>query len=244
MPIKQSGESREDRFYHPETQKLPSRVDLRDACSPVEQQKQLSSCTANALAAGIEYIERRDAKKQRRVSRLFIYYNARVIEHVASKDDGVTLRDSIRGLALHGVCTEHEWPYLEGKETVKPTERAYEEAKSHVLEGSFRVHVNPDAMRGCLADGHPIVFGIDLYTCFDGGGDHGHIRTPMKGKDKPDGGHAMVAVGYDDLKREFIVRNSWGAGWGDGGYAFLGYDYLGNESFCYEAWAVTKMRAI
>ena len=244
MTIARSGDSREDRFYQPATKKLPPKVDLRPTCSPVESQKQLSSCTANSLAAGIEYLERRDMKLERRVSRLFIYYNARAIEHVVKKDAGVTLRDSIRGLGIHGVCTEKEWPYLEGKEMTKPIDRAYEEAKAHVLEGSFRVHVNPDSMRGTLADGHPIVFGVELYTSFDNGGDHGHIETPVKHKSKFDADHAMIAVGYDDAKKEFIVRNSWGSWWGDGGYCFLGYDYLGNEAFCYEAWAVTKMRAI
>jgi C1A family cysteine protease len=244
MKLVRSAFTKDDHFYDRTATKLPRKVDLRPTCSPVEQQKQLSSCTANATAAAIEYLERRDAKLQRRTSRLFIYYNARAIDRDQHVDSGTSLRSTLHGLLDHGACSEDAWPYLEAKENVKPPADAYEQGARHKLEQSWRVHVNPDSMRGVLADGHPIIFAIELYKSFDGGGDHGHVKTPVKGKDKWDGDHAMACVGYDDESREFIVRNSWGKSWGDDGYAFLGYDYLGSEAFCYEAWAVTKMRAI
>ncbi len=92
--------------------KLPASVDLRSQCSPVEDQGQLGSCTANALAGALEFLERKDQVAYADLSRLFIYYNERVIEHTVSSDSGAMLRDGIKTLAKQGVCTEALWPYI------------------------------------------------------------------------------------------------------------------------------------
>src|SRR5438105_2592268 len=72
---------------------LPSSVDLRSLCSPIENQGQLGSCTANALAGALEFLERKDRVPFADLSRLFIYYNERVVEHTVKTDSGAMLRD-------------------------------------------------------------------------------------------------------------------------------------------------------
>ncbi len=81
--------------------KLPPKVDLREDCSPVESQDALGSCTANALAGALEFLERKKAKEKKAVdiSRLFIYYNERAIEHTVDQDSGAMIRDGIKVLA-------------------------------------------------------------------------------------------------------------------------------------------------
>ena len=59
--------------------KLPPLVDLRPLCSQVENQGQLGSCTANALAGSLEFLERKDKIAFEDFSRLFIYYNERAV---------------------------------------------------------------------------------------------------------------------------------------------------------------------
>lgn len=235
-----SGDHGDDRFFKAAVTP-PAHVDLRDELSHVEDQRSLDSCTANALAAAHELLERRADRWRRPLSRLFIYYNARVIEHDRAHDDGITIRDGVHGMRRHGVCTEETWPYLASRVLEKPTERAFEEARRHVLSDAERVHIDVDAMRAALAAGLPVVFGIMLFQSFGGGGNHGRIPDPEPHEEHL-GGHSMVAVGYDDRERVFVVRNSWGASWGERGHCFLSYAYVGDRRFTDEAWVLRSER--
>jgi C1A family cysteine protease len=88
---------------------LPTKVDLRRRCPRVYNQGQIGSCTANAIAAAIEF----DRKKQKLSdfipSRLFIYYNERSIEHSVPLDNGAQIRHGIKSVAKQGACPETEW---------------------------------------------------------------------------------------------------------------------------------------
>ena len=57
---------------------------------------------------------------------------------------------------------------------------------------------------------------------------------------EPEGGHAVMCVGYDDERGVFIVRNSWGTGWGDGGYFYMPYGYMTNEDLADDFWVLKK----
>ena len=92
--------------------RLPASVDLRRACSPVEDQGDLGSCTGNALAGAVELLEKKDGIPLVNVSRLFVYYNERAIEHTVGEDAGAMLRDGIKTLVKQGVCAEKKWPYV------------------------------------------------------------------------------------------------------------------------------------
>src|SRR6185437_9462747 len=73
--------------------KLPPKVDLRAGCSPVENQGNLGSCTANALVGNLEFLEKKAGRRATNLSRLFVYYNERAMEGTISEDAGAAIRD-------------------------------------------------------------------------------------------------------------------------------------------------------
>jgi C1A family cysteine protease len=205
---------------------LPSKVDLRPKCSPVENQGNLGSCTANALAGALEFLEIKDGAPFVDLSRLFIYYNERVIEDTVNQDSGAFLRDGIKSVAKQGVCPENEWPYQIASFKKKPAAKCYSDAKKHQITSYHRIST-PDEMRTCLADGFPFVFGFTVYDAFESAAVAKSGVLNMPGPDeKVEGGHAVMAVGYDDSQQRFIIRNSWDTDWGMQGYFTMPYDYL------------------
>lgn len=218
---------------------LPGKVDLRRRCPKVYNQGQLGSCTANAIAGAIEF----ERKKQRMTdfvpSRLFIYYNERVIEGTVRSDSGAQLRDGIKSVASQGVCPEPEWPYVIAKFTTKPSVRAYKDAQLDRAISYQSLVQDVNQMKGCLASGYPFVFGFTVYQSFESAtvAKTGHAPMPGWGE-RPVGGHAVMAVGYDDAAQWFIVRNSWGANWGMKGYFTLPYSYLIQPALSSDFWTI------
>jgi C1A family cysteine protease len=219
---------------------LPPHVDLRPTCPPVEDQGNLGSCTANALAGALEFLERKDNVSFIDVSRLFIYYDERVIENTVKSDSGAMLRDGIKTLAKQGVCSEKKWPYVVSKFAAKPTAACYKEALQHQITSYNRI-VTVDEMRTCLAEGFPFVFGFTVYESFESQqvAQTGIVQLPQTGE-RTLGGHAVLGVGYDDATKRFIVRNSWGTGWGQQGYFTMPYDYLSNRNLSDDFWTVRR----
>jgi C1A family cysteine protease len=215
-------------------------VDLRPHCSTVENQKALGSCTGNALAGALEFLELRDKVPFVNLSRLFIYYNERVIEHTTKSDAGAQLRDGIKTLAKQGVCSEKKWPYVISKFAAKPSAACYQEASQHQITSYQRLQTL-DEMRACLAEGFPFVFGFTVYESFESQevAKSGVVSMPQAGE-RVVGGHAVLAAGYDDSQKRFIVRNSWGTDWGMQGYFTMPYDYLANRSLSDDMWTVRR----
>ncbi|MBS0571257.1 MAG: C1 family peptidase [Proteobacteria bacterium] len=226
---------------HAVPKKLPARVDLRAQCSAIEDQGQLGSCTANALAGALEFLERKQEQPLVDLSRLFIYYNERVIEHSVKQDSGAMLRDGIKTLAKQGVCDEKLWPYVIKKFAIKPKPACYTQAAQHTISSYQRLATTQE-MRACLADGYPFVFGFTVYESFesDAVANTGTVPMPKK-NERALGGHAMCAVGYDDAARRFIVRNSWGAGWGKHGHCTMPYAYLADRDLSDDFWTMRKL---
>ena len=132
---------------------LPESIDLRTTCSSVEDQGDLGSCTANALAGAVEFLEKKDNAKFIDASRLFIYYNERAIEGTISQDSGAMIRDGIKSLAKQGVCSEVKWPYDISKFTNTPTDDCYKEALNHQILSYYRIK-NLDEMKNCPFKGY------------------------------------------------------------------------------------------
>jgi len=220
------------------TDDLPSKVDLRPYMTPVENQGNSNSCTANAMAGAYEYLAKRVKGSTHDVSRLFIYYNARDLDGAPDSDEGTYLRSCVKVLKKYGTCAETTWPFDLHRIFEPPHEHAYTEATNFLIEDAYRVKVELDAMRQCLADGYPFTFGLDLFSSFQKAGSKGLVPMPDPASEQHDGGHAMLCVGYSDADKVFIVRNSWGEGWGDEGYCYIPYNYMTNPDLNGDLWAI------
>ena len=220
--------------------KLPLKIDLRPKCPPVYDQGELGSCTANAIGAAFEYelIRQRQAKDFM-PSRLFIYYNERVIEHTIDSDSGAQIRDGMKSMNKQGVCPEPLWSYEIEKFNVKPANPCYTEALKHQTLSYHRVPQTLNQMKGCLMEGYPFVFGFTVYESFESPSVSKTGKLNMQKKDESEvGGHALLAVGYDDAAKRFIVRNSWGPSWGIKGYFTIPYDYLLDDNLANDFWTI------
>ncbi|MBK7206777.1 MAG: C1 family peptidase [Elusimicrobia bacterium] len=232
-------DGRDFRYTAPRV-KLPPKVDLRKKCPAVYDQGDLGSCTANAIGAAHQFGQIKQKVKRDFVpSRLFIYYNERVILGTVNEDSGAMIRDGIKTVVKQGVCPERDWPYVIKKFTIKPPKPCYTKALNHQVVSYRRISHSLKQMQGCLASGYPFVFGFSVYESFESEevAKTGVVPMPQK-EESMIGGHAVLAVGYDNAKKAFIVRNSWGPGWGDKGHCHMPYDYLTNVDLADDLWTI------
>ncbi|HET7537706.1 MAG TPA: C1 family peptidase [Candidatus Didemnitutus sp.] len=223
--------------------KLPPSVDLRPGCSAVENQGQLGSCTANALAGNLEFLEKQAGAVPADLSRLFIYYNERAVEGTINEDAGAFIRDGIKTLAKYGVCSEAKWPYNIARFKQKPSAACYKEGLKHQIVSYHRI-TSLTQMKQCLAEGFPFVFGFTVYESFESAAvaKTGKLDMPTA-KEKTLGGHAVMAVGYNDSQKRFTIRNSWGADWGLAGYFTMPYAYLSDNNLADDFWTIRTMES-
>jgi C1A family cysteine protease len=237
---------------------LPPAVDLRDWCSPVEDQGALGSCTAHAGVGIIEYYERKAFGRHTDASRLFLYKVTRNLMK-AKGDTGAYLRSTTGAMVLFGVPPEEYWPYTDSEKAFdrEPNAFTYAFAANFQTIKYFR-HDPPNTAPGklltqlktYLAKGHPAMFGFTVYNSIEQADQTGRIPYPSP-KEKNEGGHAVAAVGYDDKMKiqnkhnkaqttgALLIRNSWGAGWGEGGYGWLPYDYV-LKGLAEDFWTILK----
>jgi len=237
---------------------LPSSIDLREWCSPVEDQGQIGSCTANAGVGIIEYYERKSFRRHLDASRLFLYKVTRNLMKMKG-DTGAYLRTTMGAMVLFGVPPETYWSYSdeEDKFDKEPPAFCYAFAQNYQTLKYFR-HDPPGTkaeeilkkVKTYLASGHPAMFGFTVYNSIEQADTTGRIPFPSP-KEKIDGGHAVVTVGYDDkmvIQNKYgkikttgalLIRNSWGKGWGEKGYGWLPYEYV-LKGLAEDFWSVTK----
>jgi len=205
----------------------------------VYDQGNLGSCTAQAIAGAIEFDMLRQGLAAFTPSRLFIYYNERVIEHCVDFDQGAMPRDGIKVVAGLGAPPESDWPYEVDRFAEEPPARAFRDARRHRVSRYERLSRDLAHMRGCLASGFPFVFGFAVYEGFEGPVVRRTGRLDLPGnKERLIGGHAVLAVGYRDRERRFLVRNSWGPGFGMDGYFSIPYDYLLERRLSGDFWTI------
>lgn len=226
-------------FYYALEQPVdtPPVVDLRDKMPPVYTQGELGSCTAQALGAMCQYEMMQRDPNAPTPSRLFIYWNEREVIGQTDSDSGSTLRDGIRTMSWYGFCEETIWPYKIERFTQKPVQEAYTNAKPFCIRDYRRVRQRLSHLRTCLAEGNLIVIGIMVYDSFMSARKTGVVPMPSV-DDTEEGGHAVLLVGYDDTKKVFHVRNSWGPKWGNKGYFTLPYEYVLNSDLTGDLWTI------
>lgn len=220
-------------------QALPPSVDLRPQVPPVYDQDGIGSCSSNASALMFRFNARKQKLADFDPSRLFVYYAARERQGWQLIDSGSVIADNISVLADPGAPPESDWPYIPSKFAQRPPDSAYTNARGHEATIYMRVDGTIDAMRGCLVAGYPFVFGTSIYSSFE------DAKTWQTG-DVPDpsgeliGGHAMLAVGYDDATGRFRIRNSWGSGWGAGGNGTMSYGYMVG-ALTFDLWTIREV---
>jgi len=189
--------------------------------------------------------------KLERASRLFEYYGTRKIEGTINEDSGATIRDAIKCGVTYGVADEAAWPYDVSKFTVNPPSVIWTTAATHKVT-SYHSIADGDiqTMKTVLASQFLIGFGFQVYDYFMSAdmASKGMLPYPSK-SEQLQGGHAVCLVGYDDSKvitradgtkstGAFLVRNSWGTGWGLAGYFWMAYDYVSDTNLCSDFWVV------
>jgi C1A family cysteine protease len=223
---------------------LPPELDLRDQFPPIEDQGNLGSCTANAGVALLEYFERRAAGNHIDASRLFLYKATRNLMGQAG-DTGAFLRTTMQAMILFGIPPETYWPYDIARFEEEPTPFCYAFGQNYRALQYYRLDP-PGTTRDQLVaqikthltTGLPPMFGFSVYASYRQSFDNGGlIPFPNAGENKV-GGHAVVAVGYDDDRQiqnvnggdatrgAIRIRNSWGTRWGEEGYGWLPYAFV------------------
>lgn len=230
-----------DLIYRPPGAALPQKVDLRAHCGPSYNQLPLQSCSAHAIGSAITWLANHAGKPIAPPSRLFIYFNSRRIEGTQATDGGATMRNAIKSIARYGTCPETDWPYDTTAFATPPPQPCYDNAHVHAV-GYQRIDRDLVALRSCLAEGFPFAFAMEAYaqpfTAASTNG--GHLALPQPG-DTLCGGHAVLAVGYDDVAKTVIVLNSLGPTFGTNGYFMMPYAYFTQADLTYDLWTIRRI---
>jgi C1A family cysteine protease len=219
----------------------PNVIDLRPYCSPIEDQGNLGSCTGNATAGAIELLNKRNGK-QTDVSRLFIYYYERLLEGTVNYDSGAYIRDGIKAGYTYGAPLENLWPYDIAKFRNRPSTTAITDGSRRKVTLYQRVADHAGCL-DALASGYPVIIGFTVYSSFEtiNVARTGNMPYPNVGRENILGGHAVLLVGYDKTRQVYIVRNSWGTGWGDRGYFYMPFQVIQNTSMSSDFWIIKSV---
>lgn len=216
---------------------VPTLVDLQPQCPPIFDQETLGSCTAQAGAALSQFLMKKLGRPWWTPSRLAIYWNARVLENTSKIDSGASLSDTMIVLTKIGSPHESFWWYDINKFAVKPNQQVANDAGKHKIKQGLSVAQDLLHMKSCLSEGFPFVFGFCVYDSFESQAVTTTGIMPMpKQTEQMLGGHAVMAIGYDDKKQMFKIHNSWGTRWGLGGYFWMPYEFIANNNYASDFW--------
>jgi C1A family cysteine protease len=200
-------------------------VDLRSKFGPIEQQGAPNSCVAHAATSVVEAV-----LGVADLSRLFVYYNARVYANQAGGDFGCQPRNAVKGIAQFGAPSEMFWPYSTAVLTMKPDMNAYATAqplRSRIK--SYQSITSLAAMKSSLDLGLPVMFALMVPDTFVSRTKYDGFLPMWNTSNKWLGGHAVVACGYDVFTPNTILcRNSFGSTWGREGYFEMPYAWFPN----------------
>lgn len=230
-----------DFFYAQKVIAVPDKVDLSISrfMPAVYDQGSLGSCVFNAIGGAFEFLLPLENKPVFMPSRLFSYYIYREKNNCLNEDSGATIRDALKVYVKKGVCPESMWEYDTSKFTTRPSKACYTEAMDHQVLKYNRLRRLSD-MEQCIAEGYPFVAGIRIYESFQSKivAETGIVPYPNIINENFLGGHAVLFVGYDQALKLFKVRNSWGSGWGDKGYFYLPYEFVGDSNLASDFWTI------
>ncbi len=215
-------------------------VDLRPDFTRIKDQGKIGACTVFAIASIFEFILKKNDGTQPDLSESFVYYNVREKQGNKKKDTGSSFQDVIDSIGKKGICKEALHPYGKSIDE-KPSANAYDDGKKRRIVKALNVNIEENDIKSAIQQGYPVAVSLKIYPSFHK--TTGFVRTPsaaekMSGKF---GYHAMVVVGYTDETRHFVVRNSWGKKFGDGGYCYVPYSYICDSELNRMACIVTQI---
>jgi C1A family cysteine protease len=222
-------------------------VDLRSKCPPVMHQGKIGSCTAFGTTAMVRFVRSKQKLQDFAPSPLFTYYTTRQIEGTVLEDAGAMVRNALKSAVVYGVVQEERWKYEVSKFRLTPPADVYAEAQKYqtleyrrISEGSVQ------DMQQCLFEGYPFTFGAMLFNSFEGVvvAKTGIVPMPTA-RERRLGGHCMLCVGWKVINKKnyFIVQNSWGAKWGDKGFCYIPFEYMGNKKLVSDCWTIRLAEA-
>lgn len=221
-------------------EKLPEKVNLKPKFPPVYNQI-YGNCTSNAALA-IDAFYYHDPAGTWMPSTVFTYYNQRIMDKAGFlSDDGSTAETALKAIRKYGACNSKYWANDEPWNK-KPSKAAYENGlKGHELT-KFYATTTTLQIRKALAAGYPVICCMDWTFGFNFTLPDGYLLPdPTKKEIKDcDLGHSLAIVGYDDTRKVFELRNSWGPTWGNNGYAYISYSTAKKVIWWDDTYAVVK----
>lgn len=235
-PLLKSPDDDRDYLYVP-VESYPEVRQMRQWLGEIEDQGEIGSCTANSVVSACELLLAEQLGRVRHLSRLFNYYVTRELEGRLGQS-GAVLRNAVKQAAKLGLPDEYLWPYDPATAEVRPLDDVFAEAAKHRILRYERIQDGNDAdviraIKSAISEGYPVVFGMPITQQWMNmrGGDISY--RGVTDKDPAVGAHAMTIIGYSpDF---FVIENSWGKDWGDGG---LGYIPVTLVSEFFEAWVI------
>lgn len=215
-----------------------AKVDLRQYCSPVEDQGDLGSCNACAVVSALEFLMIKAGQPKKDLSALYVYYYGRRLSGWEQEDSGLLCHHATAAVMAYGACEDKLWPYRIERFKEEPPVSARENATRFDAVQYARLSTGDEAKQS-LAAGVPVLFGLDIpkpyYYALDG-----QARMPAVGTfdQHPFTGHTMLVVGYDDTDRTWLAQNSWGEDYGERGFLRIPYDLASKYVWNDELWAI------
>ena len=218
---------------------IPPSADLSSWCGPVKDQGDLGACTAFAGSGNREYLARKFEGRTPIFSPKFLYYQERALDGSLNEGDcGSTGHSSVYVMNQTGICLESSDAYDPATFQDAPTPAELSEAGANKAGAYHLLSVPAADLKSCIASGYPALVGFTVYDSFesDATAQSGVMPVPNKATEQVLGGHEVLFIGFDDSKQAFMVRNSWGTAWGQGGNFWFPYQCAGDSDVLTDAW--------
>lgn len=212
--------------------------DLHDTLN----QLNIGSCVAHGTSTAWDYAYYKMNGKRLQLSRLQIYYDARVKIGTARSDSGCMIVDAVNNLQRIGAAKESDWPYVPSRFTIKPPLKVYQHAKKNIALRAFKVdNTDNKSIRLALSNGYPVIVGSMVYRGINNLDSKNYVLPYPKSGERPIGGHCYLITGHDDAKQLFKGRNSWGKSWGKNGDFYLPYKYIHTGRITEDCWVIVQV---
>lgn len=212
-----------------DVQEVPEEVDLRHGWWAVRDQGRTGACVGFAVADGVlryQYVQEGWIGEGERTSPRFIWMADKETDEYVEypttflEMEGTYVKNALRVARKYGCVLEKDLP-MKGRRSKLSMEGFYTRAARLRIATFHNLGMDLDVWKRWIAGGRPVATSLDVDSTFSNAGGDGDLSR-FRGNVR--GGHAVSVVGY--TRRRFIVRNSWGTGWGDGGYGYATPAYV------------------